>query len=362
MLAALPIPKPSQIGGPWARSPSFDLLWLVGLPSLGSVLVLLALPALALLAWPLFSFAFAQPHLVATYVRVYAPRGAWRQQWRTTILLPLGLLAAILSTLAWGGPQGLAVLMTLSFAWAYWHYTRQAFGVARYYQRRLGHADPRDRQLLWLAVHVPALGASLWFLARMPPSIRELPVLQIPIPLEWAGVAVALAPLAVLPALLRAWRGGGAGAAGRLDLLMVLVCVVMFYATLVFTADALAAYVGLALWHSLQYLAFVYHAEEARWTRAPGAGLLPWLLAEGYRWRYLGFVIALAGCLFALPPYLTRVLGGTDTVVAVAALATLLVVNFHHNLLDTWIWRTPAQPGRSAPPSDPDQAAAFERA
>jgi hypothetical protein len=347
VLTALPSPSAPALGLAWARGPRFDLLWLIGLPALGGASLLLIVPALASVTWPLFTVAAAQPHLVATYLRVYAEPQAWRRWWPATVLLPLGLGGAVLGILAWGGPVGLAALMTLSFAWAYWHYTRQAFGIARYYQRRLAGADARDRQWLWLAIHLPALSAALWFLTRLPATVGGVPVLRVPVPPEWTVVPVGLAPLALLLTLLRAARGQGAGGRGRLDLLLAGVCTSVFYLTLVFTTDALAAYVGVALWHSLQYQAFVYHAEAQRRRVARGAGFLPWVLAAGAGWRYVVFLMALAGGLFALPPYLCRVWGGTEAAVMVASVATVLVVSFHHNLLDTWIWRTPPPHPRS---------------
>src|SRR5207248_9493305 len=52
----------------------------------------------------------------------------------TTVIYALSLHDA-LPIFVWG-QLGLATLVTFTIAWAYWHYARQAWGIARLYQRR----------------------------------------------------------------------------------------------------------------------------------------------------------------------------------------------------------------------------------
>src|SRR5207245_1854919 len=91
----------------------------------------------------------------------------------------------------------------------------------------------------------------------------------------------------------------------------------VFYTALVFTPDAAAAHLGVSLWHTVQYHAFVYHAQVQRFPDASRPGLLPWLLAEGKRWRYFVFLSLLAFGVFAFPAHLTRVFGGELTMALV---------------------------------------------
>ncbi len=326
----------------WLRSPSFDLAWLVGLPTLGAALALIAFPIIAPVAWPIYALTTGQAHFAATYARVYFEPAELHRWWRAAVFLPGYILAAVLVVMALGGELGLATLFTFAFAWGYWHYARQAFGVACHYQRRV-QADPWDRRLISLAIHVPAMAAALWFMSRLPGSLLGLPMLTIPLPVEVAFAIVALAPLAVLPALVRAAMGHGAGASGRLDLLSALMSGSVFYTALVFCPDASAAHLGVSMWHTVQYHAFVYHAQVQRFPDPGRPGLLPWLLAEGKRWRYFLFLTLLAFCVFAFPAHLTRLLGGAEPIAVMVANTTWLVINFHHYLLDGWIWSRPKQ-------------------
>jgi hypothetical protein len=326
----------------WLRGPGFDLAWLVGLPAMGAALALIAFPLVAPVAWPIYALTTGQAHFAATYARVYFEPAELHRWWRAAIFLPFYILAAVMLIMGLGGEVGLAALFTLAFAWGYWHYARQAFGVACHYQRRV-QADALDRRLLSVAIHVPAMAAALWFMSRLPGSILGLPVLRLPVPVEVAFAIVALAPLAVLPVLIRAALGHGAGMHGRVDIFSTLLSGGVFYTALVFTPDAAAAHLGVSLWHTVQYHAFVYHAQVQRFPDASRPGLLPWLLAEGKRWRYFVFLSLLAFCVFAFPAHLTRLFGAAEPVAVMIANTTWLVINFHHYLLDGWIWARPKQ-------------------
>jgi len=328
----------------WLRNPSFDLMWLVGLPALGAAAALVVFPFVAPVAWPIYALTTGQAHFAATYARVYLEPAELHRFWRAAVFLPGYLLAAVLLTMALGGETGLAALFTLAFAWGYWHYTRQAFGVARQYQRRLDGVDLWDRRLLWLAVHVPPVGATIWFMSLLPGSILGLPVLRIPLPVEIGFALVALAPLAILPALMRAGMGQGAGPTGRLDLLTALLSSSVFYTALVFSPDPGAGHLGVSMWHTVQYHAFVFNVQVKRFPDASQPGLLPWLLAVGHRWRYFVFLTLLAFCVFAFPAHLSRLLGAAEPVAVMVANTAWLVINFHHYLLDGWIWVSPKRP------------------
>jgi hypothetical protein len=341
MLASLASVRVQPSRPLWLRNARFDLLWLLGLPALGTSLALIAFPGLAALAWPVYAVTTGQPHFGATFARVYFESSELRRWWRAAVMLPGYLLAAVLLVLGLGGEFGLAALVTLVFAWGYWHYTRQAFGVARHYQRRLPDADLWDRRLLWLAIHVPPSAAAIWFLSRLPETLLELPVLRLPLAAEIVLPLVVLAPLALLPALARAGLGCGAGVRDRVDLLTALLTTAVFYATLVFTPSALAAHLGVSIWHTVQYHAFVYHAQVQRYADPSRPGLLPWLLAQGYRWRYFIFLGVLAFCVFSFPPHLARVVGLGEAAAVMVLVVVWVVVNLHHYLLDGWIWAAP---------------------
>jgi hypothetical protein len=328
--------------GTWLRSPGFDLAWLVGLPALGAVLLLSIVPGLGALVWIPYVLLSGQPHLMSTYSRLFLEPAQWRRWWRPTVLLPGIILAAVLAVMAWGGELVLAALYTFVFSWGFWHYARQSYGVARQYQRRLG-ADDWDRRLLTLAVHVPAVAAIIWFMTSLRGDLLGLPVLTIPLPAECGAVLLGVAALAVLPSLVRAASSKGAGGAGRLDLLVAGVSGTVFYTALVFTPDARAAYLGVSMWHSLQYQAFVFHAQGRTLRQSSGTAgasrILACLLAAPHRY-FLVLVVA-AFCVFAALPFGTELFGVSEAMAVRIAAVVWLVVNIHHYLLDSWIWAGP---------------------
>src|SRR5438067_1135494 len=127
MLAHLEAPRWSPARLPWLRGPRFDLLTILGVPVLLVAGLQVGWPGLVGLAGPWYQALSANPHLAATYVRL-GTEPALRRRWREAIyLLPLGLLVVVVGVpLVWG-QVGLATLVTLTIAWAYWHYARQAW-------------------------------------------------------------------------------------------------------------------------------------------------------------------------------------------------------------------------------------------
>jgi hypothetical protein len=312
---------------------------------------------LASLVWIPYVLLSGQPHLMSTYSRLLLEPAQWRRWWRPTLFLPAFILAAVLAVMVWGGEFAVAALYTFVFAWSFWHYARQGYGVARQYQRRLG-ADDWDRRLLTLAVHVPAVAAILWFMTSLRGDLLGLPVLVIPLPAEIGALLLGFAALAVLPLLVRAASARGIRGAGRLDVLVAAVSGTVFYTALVFTPDARAAYLGVSLWHSLQYQAFVYYAQgralRASSGTAGGSPVLACLLAAPH--RYFLVLIVAAFCVFAALPFGTELFGVSEATAVRIAAVVWLVVNIHHYLLDSWIWTGPLGRPASAPVTQPRTA------
>jgi hypothetical protein len=331
--------RPGAVLLPWVRSPSYDVLTLLGVPALAAAVAVLGWPGFVAGIGPWYQALAANPHLTATYVRLGTEPGL-RQRWRAaTFLLPAGLLLAVLLVYFTTERAGLTALVTLTIAWAYWHYTRQSWGVARLYQRRLSAADAQDRWLLSLAIHVPAVAAAVWWLRQAPPWLIGLPMFTVPVPEVLAWALVVVGPLALLPALWRAYQGAGAGRVGRLDLVTAVMNAAVFYLALVINPWPEVGYWAVSLWHTVQYLAIVY-ATQARVAVAQG-GFLHWWTARP--WLYYAGVVVAAFLILAVPFRFARAVGVPDMAVTVAGITVWLVVTLHHYLLDTLIWGSPAR-------------------
>jgi hypothetical protein len=329
--------RPSLTSAPWVRTARFDLLALIGVPAVLATWGVLFWPLLAVFVGPWYQALAANPHLTATYVRLGTEPSLWRRWRAAAVLLPAGLLLAVVAVYVLAERAGLTALVTLAIGWAYWHYARQAWGVARLYQRRLAGADTADRWLLSAAIHIPAVAAAIWWLSRAPEMLIGLPLYAVPLPSALTTVCVWVAPLAILPALGRARRGAGAGRTGRLDLATAVTSGGVFYLALVINPDPEAGYFGVSLWHTVQYLAVVYVTQK-RVAVSQGGPLL-WLTARP--WCYYLAIVVTAFAFLSLPFRLAHGVGLPEMAITVAGITTWLVVTLHHYLLDTWIWGAP---------------------
>jgi hypothetical protein len=307
------------------------MLTILGLPAVVLAGLVIGWPGLIGQAGPWYQALSANPHLTATYIRL-GTEPALRRRWRNAIyLLPLGLVAIVVGAPLLWGSAGLAALVTITIAWAYWHYARQAWGIARLYQRR-APATRADYYALGLAIHVPAVAAAIWWLSRAPDTLIGLPMYALPIPEPLAAGIVLAAPLAIVPLC---WRAACQPVGARLDVGLALLSGGIFYLALVANSHAEAGYIAISAWHTVQYVAIVYVA-QARIGASQG-GLLAWSTARPP--IYYGGVVVAAFLLLAVPFGLLLLAGVSEAMVAAARTTVWLVVTLHHYLLDTWIWQ-----------------------
>jgi hypothetical protein len=209
-------------------------------------------------------------HLGATYDAIVRRR-LWRTMPLDVLLVPLALVGATYALVLHGGP--LVVTTAILYLGA-WHRGRQNFGIARYYQRRLGGPVSRAHRV-WLAaaVYVPMLaGVAYYTTSAATHEGEDFHHLILPAGLLWAlGGLAALSVAAYL-----VWTRGrvptrpaGVHPAERW---LVLANAVAFGSAYVVGAWAASFVLVLAVHHEVQYLYFTY-AVARRDDRARGRGL-----------------------------------------------------------------------------------------
>ena len=135
---------PAPATFPWFRSPTFDFLWILGVP---------------LLTWPLLTLAniewgpavmsqlillTATGHYFATFVRAYGDADLFARFRARFVAVPIVLLLTCVGAFASGFGAELTILVA---AWAFWHWLAQAFGFARIYDIKVGSFHPRTALL-----------------------------------------------------------------------------------------------------------------------------------------------------------------------------------------------------------------------
>jgi hypothetical protein len=121
----------------WLRNARFDLTLIVGVALLaltaGALVVLQPHWFYVLLALDLWLLGY--PHVIATFTRLSFDMDSFRQNKYLVLGLPWIICAG---TVAMGYFLGFWAVATTYLYWQWFHYTRQSYGIMRFYYRKSG--------------------------------------------------------------------------------------------------------------------------------------------------------------------------------------------------------------------------------
>jgi hypothetical protein len=327
----------------WLKDPPFDLTLILGITALAcamggaaAVVPALFLPLLAFHTW-----CFGFDHVISTFTKLAGlPEDRRRNRFLIYALPPLVFGVTLLV----GQSAGVGVISSAYFVFQWFHTTRQSWGIAQHYRRAAGGlpSDPRwlSELTLWSLPVVGLLhrchqqpGRFLWmdlFLPRVPGVVVTL-----------AGVGAA-----VLVGVF-VWTRARALHRGELSLphtLYVASHLVVFAVGYLVIDDLHAGWLLVNVWHNVQYLAYVWMHNRARFgggVRAD-AKILSWLCQPGVT-RGIGYF---AACLAISTPLFAAVYAVGDRIdlwldgrLISISLVIALALNFHHYIVDGLIWK-----------------------
>lgn len=375
----------------WVFSAPRDLIFLIGsvLTGWATFGIYMLLGWNMILVWFIWVIVLDTPHFFATYSRTYLDREA-RQQMKPLLIVTLGVfligpIAMVLSyTLEaigvgfWKAPWWL-FLVGVSL-WAYWHITRQHYGILRLYHRKndeWGTIDAKiDSWVLYGCLLVPFLA----LLARHPSSrgrigleeaVPWLPPLGAGqswfgyvVDLRWEHLVV-LATLIVVAALLTVFVGRQIqrilrGEKIALPKILFLAAVLplhlyMCYSQHLLATGLLTFTMIITIYHDCQYIAIVWFYNQNRYGGDRKAAEKRYGFAAKLSrnfFIYLAFAIAAIslpvwglGCLINRipvcatgPEWGERIMLDTTTWIAFYVMLTS-GFQMHHYILDQYIWR-----------------------
>ena len=244
----------------------------------------------------------AELHLGATYDAVVRRR-LWKRMPFDVLAAPLVIMAATYALMF--ADRGIVVTTVVLYL-AVWHRGRQNFGIARYYQARMGGPlSSRHRRLFRAAIYLPMAAGAVYFANTAPlyEGDEFVGLTLDPAVVEALGI-VAVASVGSYVAFAARHRG-------RIhpgEWWIVVANAVAFGSGYVFGAWSMSFILVLAVYHEVQYLYFTYAL--ARRSSDAGLGRLGGelrLLASFLLWPVLGFT-SWALCQLSdsdwLPPFL----------------------------------------------------------
>jgi hypothetical protein len=334
----------------WLKDPPFDLTLIVGITGLACAMGVAAavVPALFLPLLAFHTWCFGFDHVIATFTKLVGlPDDRRRNRFLIYVLPPL----LFGGTLLIGQSTGIGVLNTAYFLFQWFHTTRQSWGIAQHYRRAAGiPSKPRARPTddpPWLSEvtlwSLPVVGL-LQRCHQRPTSFLWMDLFLPRVP----GIVVTLAGLvaAVLVAVFfwTRWRALRRGELALPHTLFLCSHFLVFAVGYLVIDDLHAGWLLVNVWHNVQYLAYVWMHNRARFDGGvrPDARILSWFCQPGVK-RGIAYF---AACLLISTPLFTAIYAVGDRIdlwlngrLISISLVFALALNFHHYIVDGLIWK-----------------------
>lgn len=329
---------------PWLVSQSFDLSFVLGVLALasGTAAVVVQFPNLFLPILLLDLWLLGYHHVIATYTRLCFDKASFRD----SRFLIFGLFPIVaVATLALAQFAGLWTVFTIYFYWQWFHYARQSWGISRAYRAKHRDASYEDGwidQAMFYAV--PVLGI-LYRSFQSPTRFIDFDIKTLPVP-AWM-VTAAAAATAILLAIwvLRRVRAWFAGRLSPVHTLYMLSHFAIFGLAYLWIEDVTYGWLAINIWHNAQYILFVWMFNTKRFKSGVDADarFLSYISQPRRIGLYLLICVAITGVFYI------GVLGTVNTLFLGGIAGTMVlyqIVNFHHYVVDSLIWKVRKAPIR----------------
>lgn len=338
LTSASTVVTPQTASRGWLRSASFDLHFIVTIAVLAVATGCLTLlrPDLFALFLLLDVWLLGYHHVVSTFTRLVFDRESFQQNRFLVIQLPviviLGTAAAV-----WG--FGEWILPTTYLYWQWFHYTRQSYGIERMYRRKADERAIIDDYVSTRALYLLPIFGILYRSWQTPGVFVGMPVWTFPVPLF---VLIVVGALAAVATGYWIWQQVNAYMQGRLataHCLYVSSHLLIFLVGYCLIKDITAGWLVLNIWHNAQYILFVWWFNNKRFNNTvdPKSQFLSTISKRENLVIYMGICLGISTVIY------TMLQGATTSVAESSAISftliAMMVLNFHHYIVDGIIWK-----------------------
>lgn len=306
-------------------------VWLMGGVSLACIPAFWALgigveQVFSRIWWMLILFSF--PHFMVSYAMFYGRGGPWQKHQFVAVWIPLALSAATGFAVWSAPPEPMAWICQGTLALLYWHFLKQAYGVALWLGSVKGRPLGKDKKHLLLTGLI-LLGAYGFFsvqeTSKLDLAFFRFPTPRLdlgPWPMRLAGAFGYGALLVFVFQQLREWRQKTPSDFGWQGYVPIVALLTWFDPLFAFSPVKLLV----PIFHGMQYLPFPARVQANRDPKPWMRGLF-WVAMIGA--GYLGFEWIPRHVVDRSPvPIATRVFA-----------FFLIFFNVHHFFIDGVIWR-----------------------
>lgn len=320
----------------WIRNPVFDatFLWGTALLGLTGGLIVLAQPSLFMVVLMLDVWLLGYHHVISTFTRIGMDRASVSENRFFLFGLPVIVAAG---TAAMWSVFGVAAVTTLYFYWQAFHYTRQSYGIERMTARKAGaHATP-DPLVRFLIYGLPAYGI-LYRSWQAQPTFLSYDVFWIPVPTALAITGGVVTGAAVLAWCVRTARQASRGENRNAHTAYLASHIFLFSVGYLLIEDVSAGWLVINIWHNAQYILTVWLFNTNRFKHGidPQATFLSTISQPENFARYMLVSMAITTLVYAAVYLAAASLAG---VFERGTLLLFMVLNFHHYVVDGYIWK-----------------------
>lgn len=323
---------------PWLVSRGYDLAIYAASPLWGAALVLLLGRFVEpIRLWFVLNIALTAAHYGPTWLRAYADREERRRNRASVLLFPVAVVA-----FAWWTRDRPEVLALITFLWDRWHAVMQNYGFLRLYDAKAGTSTkPRGRadfavlwslSLLFLVLNVGLLAPALSGFDSIgtSPITTETAVRTLRI------ACGGLAAVAVVQWLVDARRVRAQRRGSQVARFVFLGCLVAGHALMNTTTNIFLLSAQEKIYHSIQYMALVWHYSRRRTDKAPEAAGT-WFRAVFAARRWPVYLALIAGWTVAVY-FVNDAIGGggVGPGLFTSLIGTLALCHYY---FDSFLWR-----------------------
>tara|TARA_B100000508_G_scaffold31981_1_gene24602 strand:- start:39037 stop:40098 length:1062 start_codon:yes stop_codon:yes gene_type:complete len=329
----------------WLDGPAYDSVLIFGVAAIalisGGIVIYnpdLFYPVLLVDIWLL-----GYHHVIATFTKLAGTKEDRKENSFLIYWLPLLVLSGVIGLYQ---VLGIWSIVTVYFFWQWFHYTRQSYGIGRFYRRK---ALLKTNEPEWLT-HLAVWSIPVWgILHRSSQGWEEFLFLPLYIPLVPERV-VFLASLVVIGSVVL-WlyyrvRDYMTGNLSLPETYFTASHMVIFYVGYVAISEINVGWLVANIWHNAQYILFVWLYNTKRFGVPVGhkepVTILAWLSQRKPIRILLYFCFTLACTTIfyqSLSESFQWLAAGNAVLLSTLYIVSYQTINFHHYVVDGLIWK-----------------------
>lgn len=330
----------------WLRGPSFDLPFLVMIPvvAIAAGYLVQIDPYIFAIVLLINLWLLGYHHVIATYTRIAFSIKSIQKHRFLVLQLPIIVLGVTILATITMGPW---VIATTYLYWQWFHYTRQSYGIARFYMAKSGTLTQPWRDINTYALYLIPLTGILYRSYQNPETFLFLDVKTFPVAYEIVVLAMAASGVAIALQI-KQWIAQYRQHQLSLPYVYYMITHhIIFAVGYLWTENINYGWIVLNIWHNAQYIGFVWLQNNNRFKR--GIDLeqkfISTISQDGKFWTYVIMCLCITAIFYAV----LRIVEFTSQLYTAIpmVLVIYMTVNFHHYIVDAIIWKKKKKSGLS---------------